>query len=198
MSMRRVTTEFTGLAGAPYLNQLYFDAATGTATEAASAVDAFWEAMDNFMDSNLGWARQPDIATINEVNGTLEGLETVSQTSGTGDVAGEVSPTVLQALVRWRTEVVFDGRLLQGRTFSPGVPEAGLSDGVLVESYRAGYETAAAALVANISTALVVWHRPVFSDPPTDPPTIVRNGAFAHVVVAIVGSGFAVLRSRRD
>jgi hypothetical protein len=196
--MRRVSTEWSGVPGTPYFTDLYFDAASGTAVTAAAAVDTFWSAIDGALDSNISWTRQPDIATIDEVNGQLTGLETVASTSGAGTIAGETSPTVLQGLIRWRTEVAFDGRLLQGRTNVPGLPEGALDDGFLHSVQQSNFESSAAALIADVNVALVVWHRPVFSDPPTDPPTVVRNGAFAHVVVAVVGNQFAVLRSRRD
>jgi hypothetical protein len=150
------------------------------------------------LDSDLDWTRQADIAEINEVNGQLTGLASVASTSGAGAIAGEVAPTMVQGLIRWRTEVPFAGRLLQGRTFVPGVPEGNLADGRPSAGFQTALANAANALIADIGTALVVWRRPVFSDPPTDPPTVVRNGAFAHVVVAIVSGDFAVLRSRRD
>jgi hypothetical protein len=198
MSMWRVETEFTGLSGAPYLNQLFFDVAAGTAVGAASAVDAFWGAVDAGIDSDLTWARQTDVQQINEVNGDLEGIESVAPGSGTGGTVGEVAPTVIQALVRWRTEVVFGGRLLQGRTFIPGIPEGALSNGTLLPASQTVYQDAANAMIATVTAALVIWRRPI---PPPDaehPDRVARDGAFAHVVNAGVPTKFSVLRSRRD
>lgn len=196
--MWRVQTTFVGAPGAPYHNALYFDASTQTATGAAGAVDSFWGALDDVMHVDTDWTREAEVAEIDEVSGQLESLSTVASTSGNGAISTEAAPQVLQALIRWRTEVPFDGRLLQGRTNVPSLTVAGLEDGRLIGTQRLTIETAAAALIADSLSDLVVWRRPVFSDPPTDPPTIVRNGAFSFVVVAIVPDTLAVLRSRRD
>jgi hypothetical protein len=198
MSMWQVVTEFTGPAGTPWLNALYFDVAAGTSVAAASAVDTFWGSARADIDSDVTLTRQSDVRQINEVNGQLEAIESVAPFSAAGQEVGETSPTVLQALIRWRTEVTFDGRLLQGRTFVPGLSESSLVNGVLAPSHQTTFQNAANALIGTVTAALVIWRRPVFSDPPTDPPTIVRNGAFAHVVNASVPNKFAVLRSRRD
>jgi hypothetical protein len=198
MPLYRVHTEFTGLAGAPYLNTLFFDELGGSSQNAANAVANFWGAVDAGLDSNLDWATLGEVATLNEVNGDILSITNVTTGSGSGAVAGEVSPTVLQALISWSTGVPFDGRILRGRTFIPGIPEAALSDGVLQPSSVTLFQNAATALIGELNAQLSIWHRPIPPPDEENPDRVQRDGAQADVGTAVVRNGFAVLRSRRD
>ena len=52
-TLARVRTIFTGPAGSPWYSNLYFDAATGTAQNAADAAAPFWGAVDNLKKSTV-------------------------------------------------------------------------------------------------------------------------------------------------
>lgn len=109
--------------------------------------------------------------------------------SHTGVVTGAAAPKASQALIRWKTAQIVGNRLLQGRTFIPGIPAGALTAaGELNATYRVGLAGSAAALIDATNSALVVWSRPTSS----------RPGSTGLVTVASIWNELAVLRSRRD
>lgn len=185
----RVRTSFAGtMPGLPYLGTFYFASLGDPITEAASAVTAtgtFWNAVDAQFPDELSWSVQPDVAFINEVNGELVQLVTVAAPpSGVGTQTDEFLPTANQALLTWNTGQVVGGRLLKGKTFVPGITEAQVSNGALMSFYRTVVNNAAAALIADVSTSLMVWSR--------------KNGTSRAATAGTTATKVAVLRSRRD
>jgi len=198
MPMYRVRTVFTGLAGAPYLNTLFFDVAGGTAAQAVADAAGFWLGVQSSMDSELSWATETEVATINEATGALTAVTAVGSSSGVGGVVGPVLPTANQGLVRWSTASFVDGRRVRGRTNVPGITELGVDNGRLTAATITDIQTPADALIAGATSTFVIWNRPRKADPTAVPPITARVGTMAPVTGASVWNELAILRSRRD
>lgn len=188
MPVYQVRVGFTGITGTPYLNTLYFDAAGGTAQQAVDAAATFWGAVDAQLHQDLSWATESEVQVLNEATGALTDAQSTTVTSGGGALTGDVLPTANQALIAWRTATIVNGKRLQGRVFIPGVPEVNAVAGILASVPFTAFANAADALIADISSTLVVWHRPVLG----------TGGSIGPVTAALVRQPFAVLRSRRD
>jgi len=185
----QVTTTFSGPAGTPWMNRLYFDSITGQlAQDAADAVGAFWGACDALIRNDVTWTTGTNVETLDEVSGALVGLNTVTASTGTGADSTTDMATVLQALVQWRTGVIVGDRELRGRTFIPGLTQNVNNGGVLTGAAQTAFAAAAAALIADADADFGIWHRPVNE----------ANGAFHEAVTGSVPLRFSVLRSRRD
>lgn len=187
--MYRVRTVFDGMQGAPWLNTLYFDQGGGTAQQAVTAVGNFWGAVDALIDSEVNWRTEADVTDINPLTGQPTSVIQTTPVTGTGAAVGDALPVATQALVRWRTGFFSNGRERRGRTFVPALVEASGDNGKLLAASQTTIQTAAAALIADVNSILVVWSRP-------DLPTL--NGGFSAVTASSVWEQFAVLRSRRD
>jgi hypothetical protein len=198
--MLRVRTVFTGPAGTPWLSTMYFSSGglQSDADAAVVSVGAFWNAVDAGMSSTVSWSTEPDVADIDLATGELETSWSTTPQTGSGASAGDMLPTLAQALVRWRTPGVVNGRRVRGRTFVPGVTEAFAAAGRPIAAYLTTLNTAAAALIADANSQFVIWSRPFESDPddPDDPPT--RAGTQHVVSSGTAWSEFASMRSRRD
>jgi len=188
--MFRVRTVFTGVPGTPWLSTMYFNDTGGTAQQAANAAGGYWGAIDALMGSQVDWATEADVSVINAVTGTLEGVESTTPLTGLGALATELIGFATQALCRWRTGTVVNGRNLRGRTFIPGLTTTSADDGQLISGHRVAIAAAAAALIADANSELVIWHRP---NPDTG-----SLGLAAPVVTGTAWTEFAVMRSRRD
>jgi len=181
----RVTTSISGFSGGPYLSQMHFSEALGAlAQDAADAVKVFWAAVDNLMANDLTWTVPGEVEQFDPANGNLTGIVAVTGGTGTGADATSYLPPANQMLIRWRTGTFVGGREIRGRTFIPGVTEAGTADGVLEASWQSTLLSAANALIADTDSELQIWS-----------PT---QGATADVASASVWNQLAVLRSRRD
>lgn len=186
--MYRVRTTLSG-PGGPYLSTMYFRvAALGNATEAqnaATAVGNFWNAVDFELSNTVTWVTQAEVAQVNEVTGDVVDAWAVTTQTGTGAKTGDILPTMNQALVRWNTNSFINGRRVQGRTYVPGMTEINNTvTGGPNGSVTGLLGTAAAALIADANSELVVWSR--------------RNGVIRTVTSGTPLTTYAVLRSRRS
>lgn len=188
--MYRIRTVFTGPQGSPWLGTMFFDETVGTAQSAATAVGTFWGAVDALMHTTVTWATEADVSAIDDTNGQLMGVSSTTPQTGTGALGGELAPFVSQALVRWRTNGIVNGRSLRGRSFVPGLTTTSADDGRVIAATQATINAAAAALILDANSTLVVWHRP--SGPGA------TDGNSATVVTGTCWSQYASLRSRRD
>lgn len=183
--MFRVRTLITGSPGGSYLSTFYFDA-TGplTAQNAATAARTFWNSIRLHISNNL--TITPDLAvyTLDETTGSPTGVSTVTGAAITGGATADEEAWATQGLVEWRTGNFLTGREIRGRTFIPGVCSGDSSGGVPTGTYPTDLQTAAAALIADANSTLVVWSR--------------KNGFFDEVTSSTVWNKWAVLRSRRD
>lgn len=188
--MYRIRTNFTGLPGSPWVSNLFFSEETFTAQQTATAVATFIEALDNYMSSNVLWAIEPEVTTIDQATGHPTSVVLTTGANGQGDLAVESMPPGDQAVIRWRTGIFVDGNERRGRMFVPGLTQDANDQGHLITATRTGIATAAAALVADTTSAFIVWHRP------TDQPP--SNGTVAAVTSSSVWDQFGHLRTRRD
>lgn len=182
--MMRVRTTLTGMQGSPWVNTLNFAEGVGTAAQLNTAVGTFWGAVDALMDSEVSWTTDAEVAQINAATGALEGLTSVTPATGNGSAVGDALPLATQAVLRWRTGQFAFGREIRGRTFIPALVEASNDNGTLLAASAATINSAAAALISDVNSTLVVWSR--------------RADNVATVVTGSVATDFGVLRSRRD
>jgi hypothetical protein len=194
--VHRVRTEMSSPQGGPYVSTMFFDSAALTAQDAADAVGAFWQAVDNLMSTGVAWAVNPEVSLLNAANGALIGVNGVTALAGVGVDASPPLPQANQMLIRWLTGTVVGGRVLRGRTFIPGMTEAAVTGGNVDGAWLEAADTAAEALVAVADAQLVIWHRPTFTD--ADPPVNNNDGTTAVVTSTNTWAEFAILRSRRD
>lgn len=191
----RVTTQFTGLTGAPYLNVFNFPG-SGSSDAAAAAVAAsnFWQGIADKLSTALSWTRSGEVEEFDPANGQVSALHSTDPVNGVGTQAGERMPFAIQGLVRWRTGVFVDGREVRGRTFIPGLTQDMNDNGTLLPAVQSDI----AADAGTLAALLGVWSRPIEPDPDADPPIAGRPGQIIPVSASSVWNQFAILRSRRD
>lgn len=182
--MYRVKTEFTGLPGMPGLNQLYFDATGGTATEATVAAAGFWRACQAAFSSSCVWNTLADVEVVDSATGQIVGVSSGGAESGLGVDNTDYLPTATQGLIRLRTGVFVNGREVRGRIFVPGLTEGDTADGQLASAAEVILQDALTAVITVPPVDLLVYSR--------------KNGVAHPVVAGSVWNQFAVLRSRRD
>lgn len=188
MTIYQVRTEFTGTQGGPFLNTLYFGTVGGTAQQAVTAAGTFWGAVDADMANNLTWATLAEVDTLNEVTGALLATDVTTPVTGTGADASNQAAFATQGLIRLSTDEIQNGRRVRGRIFVPGMTTANEAEGLLDAAVITSWNTAIAALIADATSTLNVWHRPVNG----------AGGAQATVTGGSTSNQFAILRSRRD
>lgn len=184
--MKRVTSTWSGFAGAPGYTQLYFGQ-TDTGTVAATR--AFWNALTAILpnDVTITVANSGDV--LNATTGAIVGGWSEAATTPVVGLNTGSWSNAAGVGVNWSTDTIVNGRRLKGRTFI--VPAAGAAfdnDGSLTGATVTTVGNAAAALIADASSQLLVWHRPVN----------MAGGSSAEVVSAAVPDKTFVLRSRRD
>jgi len=198
MAVWRVVTRITGAQGSPWLNTLCFHSTgSGTVQQAADAVAAFWGAADAFMDNSTSWVIDPTVVEFTEDQGANVAFHTVSTGSGTGATNAVSLPYATQALIRLYTGQVVNSHQVRGRIFVPGITQNNLGEGVANAALITGLNTAAAALIADANSELVVWSRPVDAEHATENSPM-RDGSTHVVTTASTSTQFAVLTSRRD
>lgn len=194
MPMYRVAVEWTG-PSSPLITQLFFDvAAGGTPQQTATAVATFMGSVDNQVSNAYSWSLDQEVRQINEANGQLQSVVTVTAASGTGFATGE-RLDLLQGIITWTTGEIVNGRVLRGRMFCPGVTENfNASTGIPeTTAYKTPMDAAAAALIADTNTKLVVWHRPT----PIEGGGNQGDGEIGEVIGGSLNSKWGYLTSRR-
>lgn len=186
MAINRVRVTWAGdpTAGGG-LSTFYFDSAAGTAAQQVSAVNTFLTATNDQRAPTCGYTIENDVDTLNAATGALENTTATAGGNGVGTATGDPLPPICQGLLRLFTSGIVNGRLLRGRIFLPGATESlTQSTGGTATTYRADYDAAAAALIADANTTWVVWSK--------------THGFTAAVGSASTWTKFASLRSRRD
>lgn len=183
-NLYRIRTVFTGVAGTPYLSTMFFQEATGTAQQAATAVSTFWGAVDAYMHQDVLWDIEQDVEVIDDTNGQIQSVVTTTGGTGNGALTDDLLPPATQGLIRWRTGVFVGGREIRGKTFVPAMTESSSNAGQIAGVVQTGLQNAANTLVGTANANLAVWSR--------------KNGVSEDVVSGSVWNQFAVLRSRRD
>jgi hypothetical protein len=184
MALWRVRVDLSGTAGGPGVSTYYFADDVITAQQAADAVGDLWtDPFSAEMANDVAWQVESEVDGI-DLDGTLTAVENVTGASGNGTLTGEPLPWATQYLVRWGTNLIVNGRRLQGKTFVPGPTEDGNDNGVPSSTVISDMNTALNAFVVANAGIFGIWSK-------------------THAAFGVVGSGtlwneFAVLRSRRD
>lgn len=175
-----------GAAGSPGGQSVLHSDTPGNAAIMQTAFD---EAIEEWgsqfaQGTTCGWDgtyRELDTAT-----GELEDLGNVGAPWSFSTIAS-AQPVAngTQALVRWRTAAVVAGRLVQGRTYIPGIAVNNLDGGQLSTAQQSALRSAMLNVVQ--SGGLFIWSRPTLS----------RPGSIHQVVACDVWSELAVQRRRR-
>lgn len=186
MPLHEVITEWSGVGKSPKLSIMYWNTTT-TLTDARAGTDSLWVALAGYISGELTWNIRTEARTLDEASGTLTGLQ-VDTTSRTG-VGGSPNPPLAdatQALIRWRTGLIVNGRFLQGRQFIPGVGTGNAVGGNVRAAMLTAWNDALTTFVTGAAD-FGVWHRPVAG----------AGGQFAQAVSGNVWEEFAVQRRRR-
>ena len=180
----RFRTVFTGVAGAPWYNNLHFEGGTPEGATYGPDVAAFWDACASQMDSEVSWVIEPTYTVIETDTGLITDIGDWAGDSGVGLVAGEALPWACQAIINWRTNLYIAGRELRGKTFVPALQQNANNNGVLVSTAQTDIQGAADGLISDSNGAFCIYSR-------------------THLTESIVESAgvplkIGVLRSRRD
>lgn len=198
MSIYRVRTVFTGVAGTPWYSNLYFAglAEGGTDTNVVAVHDAaadFWGSLASAIIDPVDWVVQGDVARINPTTGEVTSFDSVPAVTNGGNATAEALPFATQGLIALNTAGVRRSRRVVGHIYVPGMTEANNVAGQPSAALRTLLATSAADLRRPALDVLpVVWARP------RDTSSGFLPGAAFPVTSSASRPGWAVLRSRRD
>ena len=196
MSIARVRTVFTGVAGTPWYSNIYFmdDGATPIGTLAIGWVADYWNAHKPGITSQVSWSVLSEVVTLDEATGDLESVYTGTSSPNTGSASGQPLPWATQVLARQGTAGIVHNRRVRGRIFIPGFTEDSTTTGRVPSATQTAVAAAGTALVAASTSLWVVWSRP-FAGTEDNP---ARDGTRWQVTGNSCWDQFAVQRSRRD
>lgn len=196
MTIARVRTVLTGVAGTPWYSNLYFadDGGTPVGTLAVGWVNDMWTAAAGAISNNVTWEVQGEVAQLDESDGELTGITMVASEAGAGTASDEELPFQTQALTRWLTDAFVHGRRVRGRLFWPGMGESNNAGGQPTSGLRAALSGYSNDLVSDSGGTLVVWSRP-FAGTEFNP---ARLGTYHLVTGTSISTTWATLRTRRD
>lgn len=197
----RVEAIWQNFIGAPGYSRFTFESpvSAADATTITSKVRAFFFAIAGLLPNASTIQVQQVVPLFDEQLGTLVGE--ISATTAPAVVTGTAASTTswaggAGAFVGWKTQSIWQGRRVQGRTFL--VPMAAVIDtnGTLNSSALATIQSAANGLVSPSTPAFGVWAKKFDRSVPTKP--IQVDGSFFLATSAIVPDRTGILRSRRD
>lgn len=185
--MYEVITRWSSGGSSGGLTIMYADQAVNLA-DLRTALGTFWNALDNSLTTSTTWTVDTGGRTLDETTGTLTGFwsEPTVQ-AGVGALSGSAVANASQVLVRWRTTAIVAGRLVQGRTYVPGLGAGLLANGEIAGTTRNGM-AAAAENLADSASSISIWSRPKAG----------RPGSLHPVSSGDVWGELAVQRRRRD
>jgi hypothetical protein len=195
-----VTVIWQGFTGAPGYSHFRFselvDAAACNA--AGAAVRAFFLAQQAVWQTTWSFQVQPAVQQNDMATGKLTSERAMTTTpavvNGTANITS-VYEGGSGYVINWLTNAVHNGHKVRGRTFM--VPVTGQSfsnDGTISSATATAAQTAAAALMNDTATELVVWQR--FWDDSKPPKQV--GGGLAPVTGVLVPDRAAQLRTRRS
>lgn len=186
VSMRRIRTVFTGVAGSPFYSNMFFTLVNGQETAAETAVYNFWAALQPGIEDRISVQVEREQQIVDDATGdVIDTVTTAGRNPLVGSDPGDPLPGLVQGLIRWRTGTFVNGRRIQGRTFIPGATEGSNQDGLPLGVYTARFTTAAAALIAASSSSGPLR---IYS------PTKLQSAA---VISALPATQWSYLESRR-
>lgn len=188
-TLNRVRVDWSQFPGAPGVSTFYLDAST---TNVAPLL-TFFTAIKNNHPVGLTFTVPNFGDTVDSATGKITG--TWSGAGGGTAVSSAVSsnyPGSAGAMVRWTTNVVFNGRRVAGRTFFvPMIQSKFDTTGTIDDATRTALISAAGTLITSYAGSLVVYGRPSDTPPPG------HAAVVAPIVAATVPDLAVVLRSRR-
>jgi len=183
-TLYKVTQVATGVAGSPYYITGYFDAAFGTAQQAADAWRAFLAPASTGYRTGLAFSAMTEVGLVDPVTGNLTGLTPVTL-AGMSMIGGtDPLPAATSLLIRWRTGQYAGGKEVRGRTNIPGMLESLSTSGLPDAALTSAWQTRANALLASANARHVVWSK--------------KNAGACVTSSASPWAQWAILRSRRD
>lgn len=202
MSLIRVQTVWTGVAGAPYYSNLYTLGPLTTSNGATlhSAWNTFLAALAPLLVTPMIATIDPELLEFDETNGNVTGAGSTTASVINFASGDHALPRHTQGLIQWTTAGLVHNRRVKGRTFIPGVTEnQNGADGRPLPAFDTPVETALATFLSTMSGRLRVWSRPfVQTDPEKEEKNPTRPGSAHAVTTGNVAPYWAVLRSRRD
>lgn len=200
MSLVRVQTVWTGVAGSPYYTNLYCigPLSTNNGNSLADAWRAFLVSLQSSMASGMTATIDPELLEFNEADGVVTGAGNTIQSPVAMTGLGDQLPHNVQLLIQWTTNGIVHNRRVKGRTFLPGMLEANNSPvGVPLPAVDTPVQTAINTLLSTMSGRMRVWSRPLDSEH-SSPSNPARPGSAHAILSGDVAAYWATLRSRRD
>lgn len=187
MALQEVLIDWSAENARPGLSVMYFKSTANIATVRA-ALDTMFTSLAGRLDSLTTGTVRTAGKIIDETTGTLTGFwNEPTAATWVGTVSGQPVGNPSQALMRWRTNNVVGGRLLQGRTYIPGLAQGSMDAGQLSAATVTAFQTAQATFLGSIPGDMVIWHRPNGGAP----------GSFFAVDSGATWNELAVQRRRR-
>jgi len=165
---------------------------TADATDCLARFRDVWVSIGTRLTSTINFVFDQTVLAIEATTGVLTGSFTAAPAlTVVGGSGSEPLPRQTQALMRFGTASVINGRRVRGRLFVPGVQEGdNTTGGVPIAALVTALTTAAATLfvAGATSSEAVVWHRPQGG----------AGGTHADITAAQGSTEWSVLRSRRS
>lgn len=195
----RVTALWNGFQGAPGYSRFSFAGANAQAAVDGAGADlrTFFLALAPYLFTT--WTIT--FPNLIEVHDSITGILTnqMTYTAQPSPVVGSaVTSTAyaggVGAFIGWKTNTVWQGHRIQGRTFLVPLVGVASADGTLAGTFITAATNAGTALCGSTSSDLCIWSRQ-FATPPASGQV---NGFLASAISAVVPDKTGVLRSRRD
>lgn len=197
MSLVRVQTLWTGVAGSPYYTNLYAlgPLSTNNGNDLADAWHTFLDTIDPHVTLGVTAQIQPELLEFDEATGVVTGAGTDIQPAVLMSGTGDGLPKSNQGLIRWSTDGIVHNRRVRGRTFLPSMLESNnLPAGVPSTVFMGAIDGAIDTFLSTMAGRLRIWAQP-FAGTPDNP---ARAGTQHEVTDGNTAPYWAILRSRRD
>lgn len=197
----RVEAIWQNFIGAPGYSRFTFEnpVTVADANSMTAAVRAFFFALAAWLPQGITVQVQQNVPVYDEVTGRLVSEVTAASVpalvTGTGSTTNGFAGGA-GAFVGWKTNAIWLGRRVQGRTFL--VPLVGVAEanGTLTATAITGISNAADGLLAPITPAFGVWAKRFDRSNPGKP--VQTDGSFFLAQGRSVPDKTGILRSRRD
>lgn len=200
MSLVRVQTTWTGVAGSPYYTNLYAigPLTTNNGEDLAAAWFTFLGSLSGTLSGGMVATIDPELLEFNETDGAVTGAATRTTSIVNFSATGDVLPRANQLLLQWTTNGIVNNRRVRGRTFLPGALEShNSSAGTPLTVLGTPVNSAIAALLTTMSGRMRIWAQP-HTATPEKPKPVTRPGSAWPVQTGAIAPYWAILRSRRD
>lgn len=201
MSLVRVQSVWTGVAGAPFYTNLYTlgPITTGNGEQLHAAWFAFLTTLAPILASPMVATIDPELLEFNEADSVVTGAGSTTQRVVNFGSTDHQLPWQTQGLIQWTTAGLVHNRRVKGRTFLPGVTEnQNAANGIPLPAVDTPVEAALATFMSTMAGKQRVWSRKfVQEDPEKVEENPSRPGSAHQVTQAALAPYWATLRSRR-